>query len=160
MSSVVVDTNVFAVAEGMHEGATQRCIDHCLALLGTVEAGKRKLQVDDGDRVLAEYVKTLNAAGTSGLAVKLAKRLWRMRHASATCDRIPITPKAQPPGVFDEVPAILGDFDEDDQKFFAIANASQNNPEIYQALDTEWWERRQDMAAAGLDVQFLCAADL
>ena len=66
----------------------------------------------------------------------------------------------EPAGCFVEVPEALHDFDVDDQKFLAAAFAEGGTPPIFQALDREWWERRADLAAAGLLVQFLCVGDL
>lgn len=154
---VVIDTNVWAVAEGMHDGASDQCVGSCLALLQRISDGV-VLAVDADDQILAEYLGTLSAATTSGLAVKLANRLWRTRHNADHCKPVAITPTDS--GSFVEVPSTLRNFDQDDQKFLAVAVAEGSTAPVFQALDAEWWERRVDLAAGGLDVQFLCAADL
>jgi len=155
---VVVDTNVWAVAEMMHEDASDRCVAACLDVLAEVERGLI-LVVDDGDRILSECLSTLRGAKTSGLAVRLMTRIWRNRHSSAVCGMVAITPLPQAES-FEEVPVGLRDFDGDDHKFLAVAAAHGERPPVYQALDTEWWDRRVDFVAAGLDVQFLCSTDL
>ena len=98
---VVVDTNVWAVAEGMHSDATEQCVAACVAILQRIDSGVvRKLVVDTDDRILAEYISTLKAAGTAGLAVKLARRLWNTRYGVASCKRVDITEHDDPPGSF------------------------------------------------------------
>jgi hypothetical protein len=156
---VVIDTNAWAVAEGMHDGASEDCMRTCLGLLNQVDSGVQ-LAVDEGDRIFTEYLATLRASHTAGLAVKLAERLYRTRWGGVSCKLICITPLSDPAGSFAEVPETVRDFDVDDQKFLAVAAAEGNTPPIFQALDREWWDRRTDLAAAGFDVQFLCAADL
>jgi hypothetical protein len=154
-----IDTNVWAVAEGMYPGASDQCVAGCLALLAEVEKGL-VLAVDQGDEILTECLGTLQSAGTSGLAVKLITRVWRTRRSTDVCKSVTINRRQEPPGSYDEVPDHLRDFDADDQKFFAVALAHEDRPPLFQALDMEWWERRLELVAAGLDVQFVCAASL
>jgi hypothetical protein len=155
----VVDTNVWGVAEGLQENASDDCVTACLALLGQIEAG-RALIVDTDDLILSECVRALRRAKTAGLAVKLAARLWKTRYSSDSCRAVTITPIDEPAGSFAEVPESIRDFDADDQKFFAVAMSSGETPPVFQALDGEWWERRVDLNAAGIDVQYVCASDL
>jgi len=158
-SGIVIDTNVWGVAEGLHEGASDECVAACLSLLSQV-AGGRVVIVDADDLILSECLRTLRSAGKAGLAVKLAGRLWKTRHSSKSCRAVSITAIDDPPGSFAEVPESVRDFDIDDQKFFAVAIGSGDTPPVFQALDQEWWERRVDLNAAGVDVQYLCVSDL
>ncbi len=157
--SLVVDTNVLAVAEGMHDGASDHCKLNCVSLLRRIEGGVI-LAVDAGDEVLSEYLGALRGSGTSGPGKKLATALWRRRHDPAVCRKVHINSIDRPPGSYAEVPESLRDFDTDDQKFLAVAVAEGSQPPLFQALDTEWWLRRQDISREGIDVQFLCASDL
>jgi hypothetical protein len=120
----------------------------------------QRLAVDADDAILHEYIKALRVCGSPNLASKLAERLFRLRYNDDVCHRVATTPIAHPPSSYAEVPAPLRDFDNDDQKFIAVAAAEGSLPPIFAALDGEWWDRRVDFAAVGLDVQFLCAADL
>lgn len=156
---VVIDTNVFAVAAGLHDGASEECMLACVQVLRLVEAGQR-LAVDAGDEILSEYMKTLRACSGPNLASKLAIKLFRRRFNHEICHLVGITPARSPRGSFSEVPARLQDFDVDDQKFIAVAAAEGATPPVFAALDGEWWDRRVDFVAAGIDVQFRCAADL
>jgi hypothetical protein len=156
---VVIDTNVLCVAEGLHAGASEACRLACVQLAGRILEGQR-VGVDTADAILNEYMGSLRLARTDGVGKKLAVRLFHLRFNQAICHRVDITPADPPPGSFAEVPALLADFDVDDHKFLAVAAAEGESPPIYAALDGEWWERRPDFAAAGLDVQFVCGADM
>lgn len=155
---MVIDTNVLAVAEGMHEGASVECQRACVVLIHRVLAGQR-VTVDFAGAILLEYSKTLQQAHTSGPATKLAKRLSGRWRDHAVCHAVEITP-IEDGATYDEVPTALRDFDQDDQKFLAAAAATEETPPIFQALDAEWWARRVDFTANGLSVVFLCATDL
>jgi hypothetical protein len=156
---VIIDTNVLAVAERMHDGATDECVLACVRLVHRVNDGQA-VGVDTGDAILTEYLGALRGSTESGVGKKLALFLWHRRHDSSVCHQLPITPLDDPAGSFAEVPTDLRDFDIDDQKFLAVAAAEGLTPPIFQALDEEWWRRRPDFAASGLDVQFLCVADI
>jgi hypothetical protein len=127
-------------------------------VLQLISRGQR-LGVDSDHTILSEYVGTLNSATKPGPAAKLAKTLWSRRFSEEVCHRIDIHPTADGSS-FDEIPPQLRDFDGDDQKFLATALAEGSSPPLYQALDEEWWLRRNDLREGGLDIQFLCSTDL
>ena len=159
MPDVIIDTNVLCVAEGMHEGATQTCRASCIDFLKKVEEGI-VVVADTDDLILKQYVDAMNTATTAGIGVKLAKRLWRLRHGGEVCRLVRITPADADEGGFEEVPNELRNFDSDDLMFIAVACADPEGSPLYQALDTQWWARRDDFIASGIDLQFLCTADL
>lgn len=109
---------------------------------------------------LTEYLGALRPAGTAGTAVVLARKIWRTRMASLMSKTVPITPANDGSGSFDEVPAALKGFDNDDHKFLAVAIAEGSTPPILAAMDGEWWERRKELTKEGLSVQFPCSPDL
>jgi hypothetical protein len=155
---VVLDTNVLAVAEGLHGGASEACRLACIELVKLVEGGL-PVAVDSFDEIVSEYVGALRGSGTAGLGVKVAQRLYRLRRDRGVCHVVDVTRVDGPPRSFEEVPEALRDFDDDDHKFIAVAAAEACQPQIYTAVDAEWWQRRQDFADASIDVQFLCAGD-
>jgi hypothetical protein len=154
---VVIDTNVLAVAEGMHGKASDLCRAACVQIARQVQQG-RPVSVDTGDRIVSEYFQVLKDAETSSVGKKLALRLYRLRHDPKVCRQVEITPTEFPGTSFVEVPETLKDFDIDDHMFIAVA--ASDDAVILQSLDKEWWERRKDFAKAGVDVQFLCIGDL
>jgi hypothetical protein len=109
---------------------------------------------------LREYLAVLKKGGNEGVAQKLAIRLWHLRHDTAVCSPVDVNISEPPSLTYNDVPAKLRDFDVDDHKWIAVAVTKTPRPPIYQAKDSEWWERRSDFAECGLDVQFLCAGDL
>jgi hypothetical protein len=156
---IVVDANVLAVVEGLHGEASDDCLAACIRIAHSIQGGV-VVAVDSGDLILSEYLRVLGRDHRAGLGAKLASSLWRRRYDANVCRQVEITPTEDPPGSFEEVPERLRDFDDDDQVYFAVVFADGTGLQIYQALDGEWWDRRADLAAGGLDVQFLCAADL
>ena len=152
---VVVDTNVLMVAEGLHEAASDACRSTCIDLVERLDKAL-VAAVDSGDEIVNEYLGSLRGARGSGLGVKAAVRLYRRRHDPRACRQVAVTPVQDPPGSYEEVPENLRDFDTDDQKFVAVAAAEGSRPQIYTAVDPEWWDRKDDFVDARIDVQFLC----
>ncbi len=152
---LVVDTNVLKVAEGLHPNASDACRAACIELLRRLEAGAIA-GVDSAGEITTEYIVSLREAKTAGLGVKMAKRLHRRRRDVAVCREVELTPIDEPPGSYEEVPESLRDFDIDDQKFLGVAAADEGRPQVFTAVDNEWWERKQHFVDAGLDIQFLC----
>jgi hypothetical protein len=159
---IVVDTNVLAVAEGLHPQASDECRAACIRLANRIHTGLA-VAVDSeasGEMILLEYLQTLKKSKTSGIGRKLAVHLWSRRHDGTVCRRVDITRSGDSGETFEEIPSSLQDFDSDDHKWIAVARAEETRPQIFQALDREWWQRRRDFAEAGLDVQFLCVTEL
>jgi hypothetical protein len=154
----VVDTNVLAVAEGMHPQASESCLLACITLVRRIGEGL-PVVLDSGGDILREYIGTLRQSDRSGLGSKLVVALSRRAGDPTICRPVDITPADEPPGSYAEVPLGLRDFDPDDQKFIAAAVAEPSAPQISTAVDREWWDRRRDFVACGIDVQFLCADD-
>jgi hypothetical protein len=151
---------VLAVSERRHDGAGERCIAACVQLARRIQAGEAILVVDDNDEILTEYLRNLGDRHVSDLGTKIARLLRQRKHDPTVCRLISISPSSEQPGSYDEVPDAIRDFDPDDQKFFAVANADPERPQIFAGLDEEWWCRRSDLAAAGLDIQFICSEQL
>lgn len=146
----------------MHDGASDECVAACTRLAHQIQSGKIVVAVDSeasGEEILREYLKVVGESSRAGIGSKLATRLWRLRHSESVCRQVKITSASEGRGAFSEVPASLHDFDHDDHKWIAVAVAEGDNPPVYQAKDSEWWARRDDLLASGVDVQFLCASD-
>lgn len=56
-------------------------------------------------------------------------------------------------------PALEPQFDAPDRKFAAVANAHPDRPPLWQAADSKWLDWWKPLAAAGVDVEFLCPHD-
>lgn len=156
---VVVDTNVLVISEGMNGEASDHCVAACVRLVRRIQEGELLIVVDELDEILSEYLGALGG-GSSGVGAKVAKRLRSRAYDASVCRRVAITPIEEPPGSYEEVPDFVRDFDNDDQKFLAVAKADPERPLIYAGLDRAWWCRRTDLTDAGFDVQFPCSDDL
>lgn len=156
----VVDTNVLAISEGLHAGASDGCIKSCVELARQIHDGKLIVLVDDGDQILLEYLRYLSDKTSSAVGTKIARLLRTRKHDPSVCRRVAITPLSDNSGGYEEIPESLRGFDQDDQKFLAVAQASGVSPKIYAGLDGEWWDRSTDLVEAGFDIQFRCSSDL
>lgn len=153
---VVVDTNVAIVAQGLHPDQT--CVDACIdRLLSIINSGG--LLLDEDDAIVGEYTKTLGYSGRPGIGRAFAKWAFDYRFHEDRCNLVSITGRLNGGWRrYDEFPdaAGLSTFDRDDQKFVAVAVASGVEPPILNAVDSDWWNHRMALSAAGITVEFLC----
>lgn len=157
----LLDTNVLLVAEGLHQGADESCVDHCQqALIEFVRSGH--LVLDDGWRILNEYGHKLSAkVAQPGMGRAFLKWAHQNHHNRLRCTPVPITPLSADPECTDfaEFPAHpdLAHFDRSDRKFVAVAVAhGPPHPVIVQAADSKWIGWRDALAEECIDVEFLC----
>jgi hypothetical protein len=164
LDHVVVDTNVLAVAEGLNEDASAECRAACVRLLGQIANGELIVVVDSamtGEMVFEEYLGRLSQSRLDGLGKKLAVNLYHRRFDENVCQIVEVAPCDDDDRTdFADVPSALRNFDRDDHKWIAVALGSPQHTPVFQALDGEWWQRREDLLANGIEVQFLCASDL
>ena len=155
---VVVDTNVAKVASMQAPQADAACADACVQRLNQIME-KGSLLVDDLGLILNEYVTTLGHAGRPGAGEKFAKWAFNNQYNPQAVRKIAVT-QCDDNGWrrFDQFPEHpgLSTFDKSDQKFVAVALASSTNPPILNAVDSDWWNHRAALAAAGLHIEFLC----
>lgn len=154
----VVDTNVAMVAQGLAPQAEQACVDECInALVAITETGGLALDADD--KIVGEYLDCLGHAGKPGIGRSFAKWAWDYRFDARRVARFRISPREDGQWrQYDEFPdrPELSTFDKSDQKFVAVAVASGVNPPILNAVDSDWWNHRAALKAAGVNVEFLC----
>lgn len=157
---VVVDTNVLAISERRHPEASDACLNSCIELVRQIHDGELVVLVDEQDEILTEYLRYVGGKESSAVGKKIALLLRTRKHDTSVCRRFSITPQPDNAGGYVEVPASLSDFDNDDQKFLAVAKVSGVTPKIFAGLDGEWWDRSADLVDAGFDIQFRCSSDL
>lgn len=154
----IVDTNVAMVASRLAPQADERCVGACIGRLAALK-GEGGLLVDDLGLILREYSRNLGHSGQPGAGHAFAK--WAHDHQAipAMVRRVPINAIRGGGNrgfqEFPEVPGLSG-FDRSDQKFVAVALASGENPPILNAVDSDWWDYRDALAGAGVNVEFLC----
>lgn len=111
--------------------------------------------------VFKEYLGRLSQSPFDGIGKKLAVNLYHRRFDQSVCQVVEAAPCDNDDRTdFEDVPDSLRNFDRDDHKWIAVALASPQHTPVFQALDGEWWQRRADLSANGVEVQFLCASDL
>jgi len=158
---LVVDTNVPVVANGRSEQASPECVSKCAVRLSQLMC-KGKLVLDDGRRILREYMANLRSVGQPGPGDAFLKWVLTNYSNPERCNSVRITPKDSSETDFEQFPpsTALVDFDKTDRKFVAVALAHPARPPILQAVDTEWWKMRESLADAGVTVDFLCEKDI
>jgi len=152
---VVVDTNVGVVANGKTPQAGPECVCACIdRLLQVRETGL--VLLDDRDLIFDEYWRHLSPSGQPGTGDMFFKWLWNNQENRRHCRKVKITPDRD--REFAEFPkdADLARFDRDDRKFVAVSIASDLDPRILNASDTDWWHHREAFSRQGVTVEFLC----
>lgn len=131
---VIVDTNVAVVANGRGRSpqASPSCVLRCVGRLRDLQL-HHTLVLDDGWRILREYLRELSPAGQPGVGDAFLKWVLTNQANPARCEQVRIIPRdaAQPGGElceFPDDPALAG-FDPSDRKFVAVALAHRPSPD-------------------------------
>jgi len=156
MKTYVVDTNVAVVASGRSEQAGLGCIAACIDALEEI-VNNGVLIVDDGGRVLREYMDHLSLSGQPGPGDAFLKWVWSVQ-ATERVMKTKITPQGRDDDAFAEFPSdpALETFDRSDRKYVAVAVSSKQNPEVMNAVDSDWWNFREALQKHGIRLVFLC----
>jgi hypothetical protein len=155
----VIDTNVVRVANGDHAEASPDCVEECVRRLRAISSNGITV-IDDSFRVLGEYLKSPRSSAPKGVGAVFVK--WLLRHAenSEHVHQVAITEFG--PELFNEFPdqSLQPHFDAPDRKFAAVANTHADRPPVWQATDSKWLAWWQQLAAKGVQVDFLCPGDV
>jgi len=157
MKSVVIETNVIAVANEMASQADSDCIAACIDALHTAQK-KRKVVIDSSQLLFQEYFRYVNRSGQPRTGDAFIKWLWDNQANSKRVESVIITPRTSAPDNFKEFPSdpSLNAFDLSDRKFVAVALASKRNPAIVNAVDSDWWDFHNQLKTNGVRVKFIC----
>jgi len=114
--------------------------------------------LDRGGRILSEYHRHLSPSGQPGVGDLFMKWVWQHQAVEERCEQVDITPIDGNDWDFEEFPRdrALDTFDRSDRKFVAVALASHNDPEVLNAVDSDWWDHRDRLREHGIVVRFLC----
>lgn len=155
----VIDTNVpatanLAVDPVSIEANKLSCVLACIEAIEDVVTNGG-LVIDAGDEIFDEYRANLSMAGQPGVGDRFLKWVHDHRWGFPPEDRVPITKDGDS---YEEFPDNRGlaDFDRSDRKFVAVANAHPDKPPILEATDSKWWGWSRPLAAAGIQVVFVC----
>lgn len=158
MAPVVVDTNVPALANDLGS-PFPACVAACVARLRRITRSGQ-IVLDDSWLILREYQANLRSSGQPGVGDAFLKWVLLNWASASRCCLVSVTPCGDK--MFEEFPDApeLSGFDPDDRKFVAVALADEDNPPILQALDSEWWGYRKELAENGVTVDFLCPREI
>ncbi len=157
--SLVIDTNVPVVANGLNTNLPPQCVNACVReVAALMKSGTHKLVLDDEWRIIREYSANLLSSGQPGLGETFLQWVLTNRMNPNRCELVRITPTNGGGNDFQEFPrdAELADFDPSDRKFVAVALAHPERPEILQAVDSKLWRFRSVLRRNGATVRFLC----
>lgn len=159
MTAVVIDTNVLLVANGSHQGISLACRAVCIAALHARQKSG-VVAIDDAYRILREYHKKTQPNQPKGVGDVFLKWLMQNVANELRVHRITITETG--PDHFEEFPdpALQAEFDAPDRKFAAVAHAHRDKPPIWQAADSKWLNWWPQLRSCGVEVKFLCPADV
>jgi len=158
----VVDTNVAVVANGKSDQASPECVSTCAVRLRELMR-KGRLVLDDGRRILREYMANIGRSGGQPMPGDAFLKWVHTNYSNPErCELVQITPRNSSETDFVEFPddPQLSNFDKNDRKFVAVAAAHPDKPPILQAVDTKWWEMKEPLRRAGITVDFLCEKDV
>ena len=155
---VVIDTNVLRVAARQHKDVSDDCVETCVKQLLLIQKDG-VVFIDDGYRILGEYLKNPPLMKSNTVGGKFLKWLMQNQATSQRVVQVTITEAAT--DFFSEFPdhALQPKFDAPDRKFAAVANAHPDKPVILQAADSKWLDWWPALQEKGVEVDFLCPED-
>jgi len=159
MPAFVVDTNVLAVADRLHDDVSPDCLLACISLLEEIRKSG-KLVIDDQRRIIREYLQVLDPRRQDKVGSVFLKWLLNNQYSKkVVCVKV----AESNDDIFDEL-AHLGfqaEIDRPDRKFLAVAvSASQLKPKIMQAVDSEWLIWVDRLRASDIEIEFLCRPEI
>jgi len=151
---VILDTNVLIVADGRTPQAPASCVVACAEALEA--ATHDVVWLDTAGEILQEYQNNLNRTYPLGVMATFFVELQSNLGVPERCRSVSLTHNADRVyEEFPEDPALVG-FDRSDRKFVAVALACGVNPDVLNAVDSDWWHYRAALAAGGVKLIFVC----
>ena len=154
----LIDTNVAVAANG-RSSAGPGCVLAAVKRLLQLQATEI-LVLDDAFLILSEYDRNLRSTGQPGVGD--AFYLWALRNRSNPrhCEQVALTVREdQEFTAFPRVPELAG-FDPSDRKFVAAARSHPARPPVVNATDTDWYHHRTALTQHGVQIEFLCPAEM
>jgi hypothetical protein len=162
MNAYVVETNVAIVSNNCREKTPQagtqcvlaciRKLRECINILKGESRGK--LVLDAGGEIQTEYAAHLSRTGQPGVGDEFFFEVIQQEYG-VHCERVPITPQGDSYAEFPNDTELVG-FDCSDRKFVAAALASQFDPTVLNAVDSDWYHYQTALEAAGVRIEQLC----
>jgi hypothetical protein len=159
VSATVGDTNVVLVANGQHADVSPECVSACALALQTVMRSGM-LVLDDSFRILLEYQNKTQPKKGNRPGDAFVKWALNNRSNASLVTEVPL--EVHEERGFKSFPddAELVNFDAPDRKFVAVSAAHCDKPPIAQAADSKWLDWAPALLRHGINVEFLCLADI
>lgn len=159
MAAIVIDTNVLLVANKDHDGISPHCVRECVNRLMEIQKSG-PVVLDDGRRILKEYLENFPPRKQEGVGVAFMKWLLQNRANPAFVQTVHIDEIAPKEFAQFPDPVLQAAFDSNDRKFVATSAAHADIPPILQAADSKWVGWWAQLHAHGIEVQFPCPTDI
>ncbi len=154
----VIDTNVLRVASNQHDDVSPACVTECVRRLQAMQQSGVAV-VDDGYRILGEYLKNPSLLKTNQVGGQFLKWLLQNQSNQTRVEQVPLTEITADCFAEFPDPALEQVFDAPDRKFVAVAHAHIDKPVVWQAADCKWLDWWPALQAKGVRVDFLCPDD-
>ena len=161
MKRCVIDTNVMITANKAvicHEDDIVNnypaLIINCIEFLQQVINKDIYVVLDADDEIFSEYRGHLNFSGQPGVGDVFFKWLHTKRWEFPTSEVIRLN---KTENGYEEFPQEMENVNVDpsDKKFFAVSNAHSSKPDIFEAVDSKWWDWRNAAMRCGIHIRFL-----
>lgn len=155
----LIDTNVAIVANGK-SAAGPACVVAAIERLERLIAGEI-LVLDDAEHILTEYRRHLSPHGQPGTGDQFYRWIWEQAaYNPQHCEQVRL--ELAEDGSFARFPTdpALAAFDLSDRKFVAASRTHPANPPIVNATDTDWNHHYEALQRHGVEVEFLCPAEM
>jgi len=154
----VIDTNVLRIASGQHDEVSPDCVSICVRYLQEMQRSGVAV-VDDGYRILGEYLKNPSLLRTNEVGGQFLKWLLQNQGNRTRLELVPLTETEKDRFVEFPDPELEIHFDPPDRKFVAVAYAHTEKPPVWQAGDCKWIDWWPALKTHGVSVEFLCIND-
>jgi len=149
----VVDTNVTVVANGRDTHASPDCQAACIKLLISLRDTGRVI-IDSNGGILAEYAKCLFAKGQPGVGDLFYRHVLDNRGNRKSVGLAEVDHARAKPLQDSFLNGGNRDFDMDDRVFAVVALVAKVPVAV--ALDSDWAEHEQGLAACGVSIEYVC----
>lgn len=155
----VVDTNVLLVANGAHDDAGETCRAACTAKLAAL-AKRGVVVIDDAYQIVEEYLRKTRPRTGKHAGDAFLKWLLNNQANPKRVERVVLAPTGARSYAQVDALNLPHKLDPSDRKFVAVAAGARRATPIIEATDCKWLDWWQDLAAAGVAVEFVCREEI
>ena len=127
---------------------------NCIELLQQIKERGTYVLLDEDNEIFDEYKCYLDFSGQPGVGDGFFKWLNDNRWGFPSSELVKLH---KTENGYEEFPIEMeqANVDPNDKKFFAASNAHPAKPEIFEAVDSKWWNWRDVAMQCGIQIRFL-----